>query len=105
MSEIPSETLQRLGVKYLQREQAGYAKYGCTVDRTDLTPSEWCEHALQEQMDSTLYLSRMQQKVIVLEEQHAGMKTLLQHLIRELPNPNTSQFIRDNLQALNITLP
>jgi len=38
------------------REATGKAKYGTTMDRTDLTHVQWLQHALEETLDLALYL-------------------------------------------------
>jgi hypothetical protein len=42
----------------LARSEAGIAKYGVTLDRTDLGPREWLDHLRQELMDAVLYATR-----------------------------------------------
>lgn len=42
-----------------ERSRVGVAKYGTTTDRTDLTPAEWCRHALEEGLDRLVYLRRL----------------------------------------------
>jgi hypothetical protein len=50
-----SATLTALFDLFRQREQLGLAKYGTTVDRTDLTPARWRQHHREELMDALLY--------------------------------------------------
>lgn len=38
------------------RDEAGRAKYGATLDRTDLTPEQWIQHAVEELLDGAGYL-------------------------------------------------
>lgn len=42
-----------------ERHAAGLAKYGVTVDRDDLTPEQWCQHAIEEGLDGVAYLMRL----------------------------------------------
>ncbi len=51
-----SESMAELFRLFRSREQLGRAKYGTTVDRTDLPHKQWLEHALFESMDHCLYL-------------------------------------------------
>mgnify|MGYP003656304423 CR=1 FL=1 len=44
----------------LQRSNVGIKKYGVTLDRTDLTPKQWLQHAREEAMDHLLYLTKLQ---------------------------------------------
>ena len=39
-----------------EREQRGRAKYGVTLDRTDLTTDQWLQHAIEEALDFAAYL-------------------------------------------------
>lgn len=43
------------------RAEFGFKKYGTNLDRTDLTQSEWLQHAIEEGMDFILYLTRVKQ--------------------------------------------
>lgn len=45
--------------KFVQRAQFGKAKYGTDLDREDLTPLEWIQHAQEEHMDAILYLEKL----------------------------------------------
>ena len=45
--------------KYEQRSKVGIEKYGCTLERTDLTEEEWFEHLQEELFDATLYIERI----------------------------------------------
>lgn len=40
------------------RSQLGIAKYGVTLDRTDLGLGQWLQHAYEEALDHALYLKR-----------------------------------------------
>lgn len=44
------------------RSEVGVNKYGTTLDRNDLTFGEWIQHALEESMDLTLYLTKMKKE-------------------------------------------
>jgi hypothetical protein len=47
--------------KFLQRSELGQKKYGTTLDRTDLKPLDWIQHAQEEFMDGILYLEKLKQ--------------------------------------------
>lgn len=47
--------------KFTQRAAAGKAKYGTTLDRTDLSVLDWIQHAQEEHMDAILYLEKLKQ--------------------------------------------
>lgn len=44
--------------KFDERSRIGIDKYGTTLARTDLSLIDWLRHALEEQMDNVLYLTR-----------------------------------------------
>ncbi len=56
-----SETVQAAQRLLAERERVGLAKYGTTVDRTDLQAGDWLQHAIEEASDLLLYLIRLQQ--------------------------------------------
>ena len=45
--------------KLAQRAEVGLAKYGVTMERTDLTRLDWLHHAQQEALDLAVYLERL----------------------------------------------
>ncbi len=45
--------------KYYERSQLGIEKYGRTLDRDDLSITDWLTHAQEEAMDFVLYLERL----------------------------------------------
>ena len=47
--------------KYAERSRVGVAKYGVTLDRTDLTLQDWLTHLQEELMDATLYVEKLKQ--------------------------------------------
>jgi hypothetical protein len=49
--------------KFQQRSALGIAKYGVTLDRTDLKPLDWIQHAQEELMDGILYLEKLKQEL------------------------------------------
>lgn len=42
----------------LKRSQFGIAKYGTTLERTDLSLRDWLQHAYEECLDQANYLKR-----------------------------------------------
>lgn len=46
--------------KFRERVKHGLGKYGVTTERTDLTREEWIMHAIEEHMDSCVYLARLE---------------------------------------------
>ena len=56
---VPSSTLSNVVTKMVDRERVGKAKYGVTMDRTDLQELEWLNHLHEELMDAVLYLQKV----------------------------------------------
>jgi len=44
---------------FKSRSAVGIAKYGTTLDRTDLGILDWIQHAQEELMDGILYLEKL----------------------------------------------
>lgn len=55
MSSIEESVIQKIRT----RADVGKAKYGTTMDRTDLTELEWLIHAQEEAMDMAVYLEKL----------------------------------------------
>lgn len=45
--------------QFKQRSDFGLEKYGTDLDRTDLKPVDWIQHAQEEHMDAILYLEKL----------------------------------------------
>jgi hypothetical protein len=61
----PDSVVRRVNEKFVSRAEVGYAKYGHTMDRDDLTTEEWITHAQEELMDMLLYMEKLR---VVLKE-------------------------------------
>lgn len=48
--------------KFKDRSIIGIEKYGTTLDRNDLTTTEWIKHAQEEAMDFVLYLEKLKKE-------------------------------------------
>ncbi|MFE3573932.1 hypothetical protein [Lysinibacillus sp. NPDC059133] len=58
---------------FVTQTNKGIRKYGETVRAENLTPVEWCQHALEEHADSMVYLMALKKS---LEESEAnGLET------------------------------
>lgn len=49
--------------KIRQRRDIGRAKYGTSMERTDLTQKQWLQHAQEEAMDFAIYLEKCIQSI------------------------------------------
>ena len=45
------------------RSEEGRKKYGVTLDRDDLSESEWIQHLQEELMDAILYLTKLKNEI------------------------------------------
>ena len=41
------------------RAKKGFHEYGVTMDREDLTPEQWIDHAIEEALDLAIYLMKI----------------------------------------------
>lgn len=55
----PSAILQIVIAELKVREERGLSKYGTTMDRNDLTSTQWLQHAYEEALDLSLYLKKL----------------------------------------------
>ena len=51
--------------RFCQRSELGKSKYGTDLDRQDLSPLEWIQHAQEEHMDAILYLEKLKRVLSV----------------------------------------
>jgi hypothetical protein len=62
-SFTPDSVVDSILNKFVDRAELGFTKYNNTLDRNDLTPIQWVEHALEEHMDAILYLTKLKQEL------------------------------------------
>jgi hypothetical protein len=59
MSEfVPDSIVQSIIERFQSRAEFGYKKYNTNLDRTDLSPDQWAQHALEETHDFMLYITK-----------------------------------------------
>jgi hypothetical protein len=49
--------------QFIDRSRVGKRKYNTDLDRTDLSLSEWLQHAIEEHMDAILYLKKIKSTI------------------------------------------
>ena len=49
--------------QFIDRSKVGKAKYNTDLDRTDLSLSQWLQHAIEEHMDAILYLQKIKSTI------------------------------------------
>ena len=47
----------------IDRSRVGKLKYNTDLDRTDLSLSQWLQHAIEEHMDAVLYLQKIKSMI------------------------------------------
>ena len=55
----PSVILSQVIMDLKIREERGLKTYGTTMDRKDLTETQWLNHAYEEALDLALYLKKL----------------------------------------------
>jgi hypothetical protein len=60
--EIKDTIVESVIKQFKDRSEVGIAKYGVTLNRTDLSTLEWLKHLQEELMDATLYIERLKQE-------------------------------------------
>ena len=80
MSNIEDQVCQDIQT----RASVGLTKYGVTTERTDLSQSEWIQHAYEECLDMAVYLKRLQK-----EASHLSIddKKFLLGILRDVAMP------------------
>lgn len=78
-----SETTLKLIHELTSRDLRGQKKYGTSLDRRDLTSSEWHQHLLEELLDAACYVLRAKQ---TMEENSKSLNEL--YKIHEITNEN-----------------
>ncbi len=57
--EAWQECEERVITAIRERRERGRRKYGTTMERDDLTPAQWAQHAQEEALDFAIYLERL----------------------------------------------
>jgi hypothetical protein len=55
--------VQSVIMGFTKRAEFGQKKYNTNLDRTDLAPLDWIQHAQEELMDGILYLEKLKQVI------------------------------------------
>lgn len=56
---MDSEVLKQVIEDMRQREAKGKKEYGTTMDRTDLSDTDWMDYAYEEALDLSIYLKKI----------------------------------------------
>ena len=66
--QIQDPIVLKVLAKYYERSQLGIQKYGRTLDRDDLSLTDWLNHLQEELMDATLYIEKLKADVKFIEQ-------------------------------------
>jgi len=83
---------------FKSRAAFGKQKYGTDLDRTDLAPLDWIQHAQEELMDAILYL----QKLKTVIPTHTGQSPLTLPASVAPPSaapPSAAEILRKSLEG------
>jgi hypothetical protein len=61
--ELIDSVVESIIEKFRQRSAVGIKKYNTTLDRTDLSEEQWCNHLLEELLDAILYCYRLREQL------------------------------------------
>jgi hypothetical protein len=67
MQEEQDSIVKSVLNSYKERSRVGIKKYNKTMDRNDLSTSEWLQHLQEELMDATLYIEKLKQTLCTKE--------------------------------------
>lgn len=76
--------VQSLIDKFKSRSKIGFGKYGKTLDRNDLSETEWLTHLQEELMDASLYIEKLKTPKPVLPSLNTAQSFILK-LLNENP--------------------
>lgn len=88
---MTSKTTETLVDILRSRDATGQAKYGVSLDRPDLTPEQWCQHAIEELLDAAGYLQRLMEttgelriKISVMQDEIVNLRSDTYELRQQL---------------------
>ncbi len=67
MQEEQDSIVKSVVNSYKERSRVGIEKYNKTMDRNDLSTSEWLQHLQEELMDATLYIEKLKKTLCTKE--------------------------------------
>lgn len=85
----PSQVLKNIFTDLKSREEAGKAKYGTTVDRSDFDPERWFEEGYQEALDLVVYMAAGKQALARLKQRRKNLpvdqspELIVKHLLAD----------------------
>ena len=62
-SEVECPYARAVADRVADRAKEGMKKYGVTMERTDINTLGWIDHAIEEALDFSVYLTRLKQDI------------------------------------------
>lgn len=87
----PSANTEQLVKELRERSIFGQTKYHKSMDRKDLTLTEWAQHFKEECLDGAEYANRVKGGAVLLERAH----TLLSSLTTRVPYDEVDEWLHD----------
>jgi hypothetical protein len=56
---MKDKIVQKVITTLMSRSETGMRKYGVTMDRDDLTFTQWMQHLQEELMDAIIYIEKL----------------------------------------------
>ena len=73
----PDSIVQAVVDRFITRAKFGKQKYGTDLDRQDLDPLAWIQHAQDELLDGSLYLEKLKQSYQVETSSYSTERKIL----------------------------
>lgn len=67
-----SRVENKVSEKLLTRAEAGFNKYGVTMERGDLTHTEWLIHLQEELLDGAVYIEKLLEVIENVKKETTG---------------------------------
>jgi hypothetical protein len=90
---VPDSIVQTIIERFRSRAEFGFKKYNTDLDRKDLSPEQWAQHAIEEAHDFMLYMEKWK-----LEQ--AKQKRLVDLLMKDSPHLSFEGLSGEEVQEL-----
>lgn len=71
MSKIEEQVINQIR----ERADKGFKKYGTTMERTDLSFTDWVQHLQEELLDAIIYAERLKEDYAKITSQRSNQST------------------------------
>jgi hypothetical protein len=91
---IPSQNTQSLIELLVRRDEKGLAKYGVSLDRTDMSPGLWMQHAIEELLDGAAYLQGLKRTMGEVREVLLSAKCDIEQHSKDYHHVTSDELLR-----------